>query len=103
MHGLHNKITIGNRDTNTGAISNIHADTCLDVELRQSKYLNNPVGQDHQVVKRSTISAVGFKLFWGVPKLDAGVEAMLAVEHLFCPALWFSITNAASLDRFKLR
>jgi transposase-like protein len=36
---------------NTAAIRSVNDDACIDVELRQSKYLNNIVEQDHRAVK----------------------------------------------------
>ena len=37
---------------NTAAIEGMRADSGADIELRQSKYLNNIVEQDHQAIKR---------------------------------------------------
>ena len=48
LHGLPQKITLDKSGANTAAIRSINADTCLDIELRQSKYLNNIVEQDHR-------------------------------------------------------
>jgi transposase-like protein len=44
--------------------------------LRQSKYLNNIVEQDHRAVKRITAPMLGFKSFWSAQKLIAGIETM---------------------------
>jgi len=33
--------------TNTAAIRGVKEDVCLNIELRQSKYLNNIIGQEH--------------------------------------------------------
>jgi putative transposase len=43
LHGLPEKITIDKSGANTVAIRIVNDDACLDIELRQSKYLNNLV------------------------------------------------------------
>lgn len=54
---------INKSGSNTAAIHSANADACLDIELRQSKYLNNIVEQDHRAVKRVTDQMLGFKSF----------------------------------------
>ena len=87
LHGLPEKITIDKSDANTAAIRSINADACLDIDLRQSKYLNNIVEQDHRAVKRITNPMMGFKSFWSAQKLIAGIETMHMVKkgQLHCP------------------
>jgi transposase-like protein len=60
---------------------------CLVIELRQSKYLNNIVEQDHRAVKRITNPMLGFNSFWSAQKLIAGIETMHMVKkgQLHCP------------------
>jgi len=64
LHGLPEKITIDKSGANTAAIHSVNEDACLDIELRQCKYLNNIVKQDHRAVKRVTAPMLGFKSFW---------------------------------------
>jgi putative transposase len=52
LHGVPEKITIDKSGANTAAIMSIQADSGLPIEMRQSKYLNNLVEQDHRAVKR---------------------------------------------------
>lgn len=72
---------------NTAAIRSVNDDACLDIELRQSKYLNSTIEQDHRAVKRLTDPMLGFKSFWSAQKLIAGIEAMAMVKkgQLHCP------------------
>ena len=63
LHGVPEKITIDKSGANTAAITSIQADSGLPIEMRQSKYLNNLVEQDHRVVKRVTRPMLGFKTF----------------------------------------
>ena len=51
LHGVPEKITIDKSGANTAAITSIQADSGVTLELRQSKYLNNIVEQDHRAVK----------------------------------------------------
>ena len=55
--------TIDKSDANAAAIRSNQADSGLPFEMRQSKYLNNLVEQDHRAVKRITRSMLGFKTF----------------------------------------
>ena len=69
------------------AIHSVNEDACLDIELRQCKYLNNIVDQDHRAVKRITNPMLGFKSFWSARKLLAGIETMHMIKkgQLHCP------------------
>jgi putative transposase len=88
LHGLPEKISIDKGGANTAAIHSVNVDACVDIELRQSKYLNNIVEQDHRAVKRVTNPMLGFKSFWSAQKLIAGIENMHMVKkgQLHCPA-----------------
>ena len=57
-------------------------------ELRQSKYLNNIVEQDHRAVKRVTDPMMDFKSFWSAQKLIAGIKTMHMIKkgQLHCPS-----------------
>jgi len=56
-------ITIDKSGANTAAIKGPRADSGADIQLRQSKYLNNIVEQDHRAIKRSVRPMLGFKSF----------------------------------------
>ena len=47
------KITINKSGANTAAVMSIEGDSGLTIELRQSKYLNNLVEQDHRAANGS--------------------------------------------------
>ena len=87
LHGLPEKITIDKSGANTAAIHSVNEDACLDIELRQCKYLNNIAEQDHRAVKRITNPMLGFKSFWRARKLLAGIETMHMIKkgQLHCP------------------
>ena len=48
----------------------------MPIELRQSKYLNNIVEQDHRAIKRVVRPMLGFKSFGCARVLIAGIETM---------------------------
>ena len=87
LHGVPEKITIDKSGSNTAAIVSIQADSGLAIELRQSKYLNNVVEQDHRAIKRITRPMLGFKTFRCARILIAGVETMHMIRkgQLDCP------------------
>lgn len=64
LHDLPEKITVDKCGANTAAIESVNADVCVDILMRQNKYLNNIVEQDHRAVKRITGPMLGFKSFW---------------------------------------
>ena len=76
LHGMPEKITADKSGANTAAITSIHADSSLCIEMRQSKYLNNLVEQDHRAIKRITRPMLGFKTFRCARILLAGIEVM---------------------------
>jgi len=46
LHGVPEKITIDKSGANTAAIESGKADACVDILMRQNKYLNNIIEQD---------------------------------------------------------
>ena len=88
LHGLPEKITIDKSGANTSAIESVKADACVDILMRQNKYLNNLVEQDHRAVKRVTGPMLGFKSFWSARILIAGIETMHMIKkgQMDCPA-----------------
>ena len=76
QHGVPEKITIDKSGANTAAIESYNAEHEADIEIRQNKYLNNLVEQDHRAVKRMARSTLGFKSFRSAAATLAGVEVM---------------------------
>ena len=50
--------------------------------MRQNKYLNNIVEQDHRAVKTITGPMLGFKSFWSARILIAGIETMHMIKSV---------------------
>ena len=74
--GIPDKITIDKSGANTAGIEDYNRDHETDIGLRQAKYLNNIVEQDHRAIKRKTRPLLGFKSFWSVAITLAGIELM---------------------------
>jgi putative transposase len=87
LHGVPDKITIDKSGSNTAAIQSIRDDSGVDIELRQSKYLNNIVEQDHRAIKRIVRPMLGFKTFRCARAVIAGIETMHMIKkgQLQCP------------------
>jgi len=80
LHGVPEKITIDKSGANTAAIEGMRADSGADIELRQSKYLDNIVEQDHRAIKRIVRPMLGFKSFRCASILIAGIETMHMIK-----------------------
>ena len=88
LHDVPEKITIDKSGANTAAIESVKADACVDILMRQCKYLNNIVEQDHRAIKRITRPMLGFKSFWSARIIIAGIETMHMIRkgQPDCPA-----------------
>jgi len=96
LHGMPDKITIDKSGANTAAIASIQADSGLPVEMRQSKYLNNLVEQDHRAVKRITRPMLGFKTFGCARILITGIEIMHMIRKGQLGAIKDQASSAAN-------
>jgi putative transposase len=95
-NGTPAKITIDKSGANTAAIESHNTETKAGIEMRQIKYLNNIVEQDHRAIKRQTRPMLGFKSFWSAAVTLAGIEIMhmirkgqLMLTGGLCPAQQF--------------
>jgi transposase-like protein len=75
-HGVPKKITIDGSDANEAAIKRYNEDHDTHIIIRQVKYLNNMVEQDHRGVKRVTRPMLGFKSFAAAQATLIGIELM---------------------------
>ncbi len=80
LHDAPKKITIDQSGANTASVRALVADSGVDIELRQYKYLNNIVEQDHRAIKRRTRPMMGFKSLRSAVKIIAGIETMHMVK-----------------------
>jgi putative transposase len=75
-HGVPEKITIDGSDANEAAIKRYNEEHGTTIIIRQVKYLNNIIEQDHRAVKRVTRPMLGFKAFEAAQATLAGIELM---------------------------
>lgn len=75
-HGMPEKVTIDKSGANTAAIESYNTEHETAIEIRQCKYLNNIIEQDHRAVKRVLRPMLGFKSFWAAQSTLAGIEVM---------------------------
>jgi putative transposase len=75
-NGVPKTITIDGSEANEAAIRSYNAEHGTSIAIRQVKYLNNVVEQDHRAVKRVTRPMLGFKAFEAAQATLAGIELM---------------------------
>ena len=81
LHDVPEKITIDKSGANAAAIESVKADFCVDILMRQCKYLNSIARQDHRAIKRITRPMLGFKSFWSARIIIAGIETMHMIRR----------------------
>jgi transposase-like protein len=79
-HGLPEIITIDGSDANEAAIKRYNEEHSTHIAIRQMKYLNNIVEQDHRAVKRITRPMLEFKSFDAAQDTLAGIELMHMIK-----------------------
>ena len=70
------KVTIDKSGANKAAMDEINARGETAIIVRQVKYLNNIVEQDHRAIKRVTKPMLNFKSFCAAKYVLAGIELM---------------------------
>ena len=75
-HGEPEVVTVDKSGANTAALVTLNADRPDEetISIRQSKYLNNLVEQDHRNIKRRIRLMLGFKSFRRAQTILAGIE-----------------------------
>jgi len=79
-HGVPETITIDGSEANEAAIKRYNEEHGTNIIIRQVKYLNNMVEQDHRGVKRVTRPMLGFKSFDAAQGTLAGIELMHMIK-----------------------
>ena len=75
-NGLPEKVTMDKSGANKAAIDEINASVETSVIVRQVKYFNNIVEQDHQAMKQVTKPMLNFKSFQSAKSVLAGIKLM---------------------------
>lgn len=76
QNGEPETVTIDKSGSNLAALQAINAKRETPIRVRQKKYLNNIVEQDHRAIKRRTRPMMGFKSFHCARIILGGIETM---------------------------
>lgn len=73
------KVSMDKSGANKAAIDSINDGRATPILVREVKYLNNIVEQDHRAIKRVTRPMLNFKSFRSADSVLAGIE----IVHMF--------------------
>ena len=76
QNGVPETVTIDKSGANLAGLHAVNAGRETPIKIRQVKYLNNVVEQDHRAIKRRTRPMLGFKTFRCARILLSGIEVM---------------------------
>jgi putative transposase len=79
-NGVPETITIDGSDANEAAIKSYNQEYGTAIAIRQVKYVNTVVEQDHRAVKRITRLRLGFKSFRAAQDTLVGIELMHMIK-----------------------
>jgi len=79
-NALPKKIDIDKSGANTAGIHAYNDDEEADIEIRQNKYLNNMIEQDHRPIKQLCRATLGFKSFMSARITIGGFESMRIIR-----------------------
>ena len=79
-NGIPDSVTIDKSGSNISALNALNDDHPDKIEIRQNKYLNNIVEQDHRFIKKRTRSMLGFKNFHSAQTTIAGIESVRMIQ-----------------------
>jgi putative transposase len=99
-NGDPNKVAMDNRGANKAAVGAINAGRAVPILVRQVKYLNNIVEQDHRAIKRMTKPMLNFKSFRAAGSVLAGIELIHMIrkgQFVFDGAEAMSIAHQFSM------
>jgi putative transposase len=80
QHGLPDKVTIDKSGSNTAALDAFNGEDDINIEVRQIKYLNNLIEQDHRAIKRIVRPMLGFKSSRSASITLQGIELMHMIK-----------------------
>ena len=76
QNGAPETVTLDKSGANLAALQAINVERETPIKIRQCKYLNNIVEQDHRAIKRITKPMLGFKDFRCARIILSGIEVM---------------------------
>lgn len=79
-NGEPKKVTIDKSGSNQSALNKINENLEEPIEIRQIKYLNNIIEQDHRFIKKRIKPMHGFKSFNSARRTIAGIESIRMIQ-----------------------
>lgn len=81
-NGRPTKVTIDKSGSNKAALDFCNQDIAENekIKIRQNKYLNNIIEQDHRFIKKRTRPMLGFKSFQAARATIAGIESVRMIQ-----------------------
>lgn len=76
QNGEPETVTIDKSGSNLAALQALNVERETPIRIRQKKYLNNVIEQDHRAIKRRTRPMLGFKSFRCARIILGGIEFM---------------------------
>ena len=73
-------VNIDQSGANHAGLKQVNRDHHTRIKIRQCKYLNNIIEQDHRRIKRLTRPMLGFKTFHAAQRTLAGIEVMAMIR-----------------------
>ena len=100
-NSIPDKVTIDKSGSNTCALNSFNEDLPekQKIEIRQNKYLNNIIEQDHRFIKKRTKPMLGFKSFRSAKITIAGIENIRIIQK---GQIIGSNNNASTFEHFKM-
>ena len=82
QHGRPDKINVDKSGANRAALDSLNQEYSEDqqVKIRQNKYLNNMVEQDHRFIKKRIKLTLGFKSFYWASQTIKGIEILHMIK-----------------------
>jgi putative transposase len=100
-NGMPDKVVIDKSGSNTCALNDFNKNLKEDqkIEIRQNKYLNNIMEQDHRFIKKRTKPMLGFKSFRSAKITIAGIENIRIIQK---GQIIGSNTRVSAFENFKM-
>ncbi len=80
QNGKPSLVNIDQSGANTAGLKQVNREHKTRIKIRQCKYLNNIIEQDHRRIKRLTRPMLGFKNFHAAQRTLAGIEVMAMIK-----------------------
>ena len=80
QHGTPSLVNIDQSGANQASLHQFNRDHNNRIKIRQCKYLNNMIEQDHRRIKKLTRPMLGFKNFHPAQRTLAGMEVMAMIK-----------------------